>query len=114
MSDVSFLFFCRNLHLKKVSFLIKNNLEVINIIITIAAVIIAIILGVLGGYSYRKNMAEKIIGSAEEEAKRIIAEAQEKGQSEKKEAVIEAKEEIHRMRQELDRDTKETKTEETS
>ena len=60
---------------------------------------------------YRKIVSEKIIGSAEEEANRIIAEAQEKGLAEKKEAVIEAKEEIHRMRQELDRDTKDRRNE---
>ena len=86
-------------------------MEVSNIVITIAAVIIAILAGAVGGYMYRKNMAEKLIGSAEEEAVRIVTEAQEKGLAEKKEAVIEAKEEIHRMRQELDRDTKDRRSE---
>ena len=84
-------------------------LEVSNIVITIVAVIIAILVGAVGGYMYRKSVAEKLIGTAEEEAVRIVAEAQEKGLAEKKEAVIEAKEEIHRMRQELDRDTKDRK-----
>lgn len=81
------------------------------IAITIAAAIVAIILGAIGGYAARKRTAEAQIGSAEEEAKRILAEAQEKSNAEKKEAVLEAKEEIHRMRQELERDTKERRNE---
>jgi len=81
------------------------------IAITIATAIVAIILGVIGGYTARKRTAEAQIGSAEEEARRILNEAQEKSSAEKKEAVMEAKEEIHRMRQELDRDTKERRGE---
>ena len=73
--------------------------------------IVAIILGAIGGYTARKRTAEAQIGSAEEEARRIIAEAQEKSSAEKKESILEAKEEIHRMRQELDRDTKERRGE---
>ena len=69
------------------------------------------ILGGAGGYIARKRTAEAQIGSAEEEARRIIDEAREKSSAEKKEAVLEAKEEIHRMRQELDRDTKERRGE---
>ena len=81
------------------------------IAITIAAVIVAIILGALGGYTARKRTAEAQIGSAEDEARRILDEAREKSSAEKKEAMLEAKEEIHRMRQELDRDTKERRNE---
>ena len=81
------------------------------IAITIAAVIIAIILGAAGGYMARKKSAEAQIGSAEDEARRILDEAREKSNAEKKEAILEAKEEIHRMRQELDRDTKERRNE---
>ena len=81
------------------------------IVITIAVAVVAIVLGAIGGYAARKRTAEAQIGSAEEEARRILAEAQEKSSAEKKEAVMEAKEEIHRMRQELDRDTKERRSE---
>ena len=59
----------------------------------------------------RKQTAEKQIGSAEEEAHRIIAEAEERGEARKKEVVLEAKEDIHRMRQDLDRDTKDRRNE---
>lgn len=59
----------------------------------------------------RKSTAEARLGSAEEEARRIVAEAEEKGETKKKEAMIEAKEDIHRLRQELDRETKERRSE---
>ena len=71
------------------------------------AVILAVIVGAGGGYMVRKQQAEGKIGSAEEEAKRIVADAESKGEAKKKEALLEAKEEIQRQRQELDRDTKE-------
>ena len=77
----------------------------------VLAVILSLIAGVGGGYLLRKSAAEAQIGSAEEEAKRIVAEAEAKGESRKKEALLEAKEDIHRLRQELDRDTKDRRSE---
>ena len=77
----------------------------------VLAVILSLIAGVGGGYLLRKRAAEAQIGSAEEEAKRIVAEAEAKGESRKKEALLEAKEDIHRLRQELDRDTKDRRSE---
>ena len=62
------------------------------------------------GYSYRKNFAELKIGSAEEEAERILSEAAETAEKDaeniKKERLLEAKEEIHKLRNELDREIK--------
>ena len=81
------------------------------IVVTIAVFVIAAVLGCVGGYTARKQTAEKQIGSAEEEARRIVDDAREKSQAEKKAAVLEAKEEIHQMRQELDKDTKERRNE---
>jgi len=76
----------------------------------IAAVVAAVIGGGVG-YMARKNTAEAQIGSAEQEARRIVSEAEQQGENRKKEALLEAKEEIHRQRQELDRDTKERRSE---
>ena len=73
--------------------------------------ILAAIIGGAGGYVARKRAAEAQIGSAEEEARRIVAEAEEKGESRKKEALVEAKEDIHRLRQELDKETKDRRNE---
>ncbi len=69
------------------------------------------IVGAGGGYYVRRQQAEGAIGSAEEEARRIVEKAEAAGEARKKEAVLEAKEEIHQMRQNLDRDTKERKGE---
>ena len=81
------------------------------IIEIVLAVILSLIAGVGGGYLLRKRSAEAQIGSAEDEARRIVAEAEAKGESRKKEALLEAKEDIHRLRQELDRDTKDRRSE---
>ena len=77
----------------------------------ILAAVLALVVGVAGGYYMRKSQGEAKIGSAEEEARRIIEEAEEKGEQRKKEALLEAKEDIHRQRQELERDTKDRKGE---
>ena len=81
------------------------------IVETVLAAVVAIAVGAGAGYTARKRTAEAEIGSAEEEAKRIVAEAEARGDERKKEAMLEAKEEIHRLRQELDRDTKERRNE---
>jgi ribonuclease Y len=77
----------------------------------ILAVIIAVIIGAGIGYMLRKRSAEAQIGSAEDEARKILSDAEAKGESKKKEAILEAKEEIHRLRQELEQDIKERKSE---
>lgn len=82
-----------------------------DIVETVLVGVVAVLLGAGGGYVARKRTAESQIGSAEEEAKRIVAEAQAQGESKKKEALIEAKEEIHRQRQELDKDTRDRRQE---
>ncbi len=67
------------------------------------------------GYSYRRKVAEMKIGSAEEEAKRIIESAKSKAvkdaENTKKEKLLEAKEEIHKERNELDKEIKERRNE---
>ena len=73
--------------------------------------ILAVLFGGAGGYVARKRTAEAQIGSAEEEARRIVADAEEKGEARKKEAMLEAKEDIHRLRQDLDKETKERRIE---
>ena len=84
----------------------------VNIIVTlILAVIVAVIVGAGAGYMMRKRAAEAQIGSAEEQARKIVADAEEKGETRKKEALLEAKEEIHRLRSDLEKDTKERRNE---
>ncbi|MBQ8276563.1 MAG: ribonuclease Y [Clostridia bacterium] len=63
------------------------------------------------GIFYRKRVAEKEIGSAEEQAKKIVEDASREAEAKKKEALIEAKEEILRAKNEADREIKERRNE---
>jgi len=58
------------------------------------------------GIRYRKNVSEREISSAEEEAKRIINEAIKSSESKKREALLEAKEEILKSRSEYEKEEK--------
>jgi ribonuclease Y len=77
------------------------------ILIPIVVALVGIAVGFFAGILYRKNVAEKEIASAEEEARRIINDAIKSAEAKKREALVEAKEEIHRNRVEYDREVKE-------
>lgn len=66
--------------------------------------------GGIVGYFVRKNVAESKIATAEETAIRIIQDAEQAGETKRKEALMEAKEEIHRMRSEMERENKERRS----
>ena len=80
------------------------------LILSIAAVVLCAVF-FAAGILYRKKVAEKQIGSAEEEAKRIINEAIKGGENKKREMLLEAKEEIHKSRSEYEREVKERRAE---
>ncbi len=82
-----------------------------NWIILIVAAAIVFVIAFLIGVTYRKKVSEREISSAEEEAKRIINEAIKSGENKKREALVEAKEEIHRNRTEAEREIKERRIE---
>lgn len=63
------------------------------------------------GIEHRKIKEEIELGNAEDEAKKIILDAQRIVESKKREVLLEAKEEIHNSRLELDRDVKERRNE---
>ena len=65
------------------------------------------------GYLYRKNIAEKKIGRAEETVVRLIEDAQKKAEAIRKETVLEAKEEVHKLRSEFDKESKDRRNEQT-
>ena len=73
--------------------------------------VVSIAVGVFGGMILRKKVAEAKIGSAEEEAKRILLDGEKQAETKKKEALIEAKEEILRQRNESEREMKERRNE---
>ena len=77
----------------------------------IIGIIIGVIAGTVIGIMYRKNVSERKIGSAEEEAKRIINDSIKTAESKKREALLEAKEEIHKNRADLEREIKDRRSE---
>ena len=73
--------------------------------------LVCIVAGAAAGFRYRKQVAEKEIGSAEEEATRIVNVAIKEAESKKREALVEAREEIHRERNDYEREVKEQRAE---
>ena len=65
---------------------------------------------VLGG-AHRKKVAEAAIGSATQEATRIVNNAMTEAEQKKKEAILEAKDEIHKLRSETEHDLRERRAE---
>ena len=81
---------------------------------TLLAVVLIAVFAVVGfflGITYRKQVSEREIESAENEAKRIVNDAIKTAENKKREALLEAKEEIHRQRNECDREIKERRNE---
>lgn len=83
----------------------------VGVIIGVVCALVFGFLGVLMGIQYRKKVAEAEIGSAEQEAKRIIEEGSKVAEQKKKEALIEAKEEILKSKNELDKEIKDRRNE---
>ena len=77
---------------------------VLAIILIAAAAVVGIVGGFFIGTGHRKKVAEAEIGSAEQEAKRIVSEAIKTADAKKKEAVLEGKDELHRLRHENEKE----------
>ncbi len=75
------------------------------------AAIVCAVLGFIFGSVHRRRSAEATIGSAEDEARRILNDAMKNAESKKKEALLEAKDEIHQLRQETEKDLRERRSE---
>ena len=79
----------------------------------IVSAILLVLIGIIGfvaGFAYRKKIAEKEIGSAEEEATRILNDAIKAAETKKREAVVEAREEVFKIRAEADKEIKERRS----
>ncbi len=78
-----------------------------SVLILAISVVVGVAIGVVIafplGITYRKKTAEAALGSAEEEAKRVIGDAIKSAETKKKEAVIEAKDEIYRLKQDAEK-----------
>ncbi|WP_415967998.1 ribonuclease Y [Emergencia timonensis] len=80
-------------------------------IIWIIIIVVVAAICLLIGYILRKNIGEKAIGSAEQKAKNLILDAENRSETIKKEITLEAKEEAHRMRTDVEREVRERRAE---
>ena len=69
------------------------------------------VVGAVAGFLIRKNIAEKKIGSAEAQAKRILEDAIKNAETTKREAIFAAKDEIFQLKKDADADIKERRKE---
>lgn len=87
-----------------------DTLEIILIIIA-AVFLLLNALSFYMGITYRRKVAEAELGSAEEKAKDIVAQAHKAGDAKKRELLLEAKEENQKLRADFDKEMKERRSE---
>ena len=80
-------------------------------ITVLLCIVVAIVVGLLAGYIIRKTVGEKAIGSAEQQAKNMILDAEHRSETIKKEYLLEAKEEALKLKNEAEREIKERRNE---
>ena len=73
--------------------------------------IIGAVIAFFAGVQYRMKVAEAELGSAEEEAKRLVSDAIKVSETKKKEALLEAKDEIYKMKNDAEKELKERRSE---
>lgn len=78
---------------------------------TLAFAIIALIVGVVVGYLYRKSNHEKEIAGAKNTASQILEDARKEAETTKKEVMLEAKDENHKYRSEIEDELRERRGE---
>lgn len=81
------------------------------VIISIIVAIVFGLIGFLGGSEFRRKANEKEIGSATSEATKIINNALAEAEQTKKASLIEAKDEIHKLRSDADKEIRERRSE---
>lgn len=80
-------------------------------LLIVIGLLIGLVIGGLIGYIMRKSTAEKTIGSAEMEAKRLLDDAGREADTLKKSALVEAKDEAYKIRNEADQEARERRVE---
>ncbi|WP_376770425.1 ribonuclease Y [Clostridium lacusfryxellense] len=79
--------------------------------IVVSTILIVVFLGIFVGIYTRKNKSQANISMAEKEAKKILDDSVKEAESRKKEAILEAKEEVHRLRTDLEKESRERRNE---
>ena len=77
----------------------------------IIAAVVGLAIGIVAGYFTRKNISEAKIGEADSLAKNIIDQANKDAETNKKEKLLEAKEEIHKFRNDAEKENRERRNE---
>ncbi len=90
-----------------------NKINTSQIILTVLAVVFALlnIASFFGGVTYRKKIAEKEFGSAEEKAKAIVSDAEKDAKSKQREILLEGKEAAQKLKTEAEAEIKERRRE---
>ncbi len=81
------------------------------IIVAVVVGIVCVAGGFFGGYTHRKSTAEAKIGSAEQEAMRLVNDAIKTAEQKRKEAIIEAKDEAFKLKADAEKEIKERRSE---
>lgn len=84
---------------------------ILTVVLVLVAAAVAGALGFYLGGENRKRTAEAKIGSAEEEAKRIVNDAIKAAEQKRKETIIEAKDEAFKLKSDADKEIKERRAE---
>ncbi|WP_138414709.1 ribonuclease Y [Aquibacillus sediminis] len=82
-----------------------------NLVTVIISSLLTLIVGIVVGYLIRKSIAEAKISSAEQLAQQIVEEGHRNADAAKKEALLEAKDENHKLRQQVDEELRERRVE---
>ena len=81
------------------------------LLIQIISILLALVVGVVAGYFIRKSVAEAKIAGAKDAAQAILEDGKREAEALKKEALLEAKDEIHKLRTETERELRERRSE---
>lgn len=80
-------------------------------LIEIISILLGLIVGAVVGYFVRKSIAEARISGAKNAAEQILEDAKRDAEAMKKEALLEAKDEIHRLRLDVEKEIRERRNE---
>ena len=82
-----------------------------SLFVLVIVIVVAILAGIVLGYIFKQMFAAKKIKSSESLASRIVEEAKKESETIKKEAILQAKENLLKMKADFDRETKDKKNE---
>ncbi|MGI6204306.1 MAG: ribonuclease Y [Anaerovoracaceae bacterium] len=83
----------------------------ISIAVTVVIAVVALVIGILAGYICRKTLGEKAIGSAEQKARNLVLDAENKSETIKKEIELKAKEDALKIKNEAEEELNQRRNE---